>query len=72
MRRLHLSRETYTAADLDTAAMLGRALKPEPACGASADGAAVIARGSGPGLVPLRAVSREFHCPECIAALRRP
>jgi hypothetical protein len=67
MRRLHLSALSYLA--------LGDYPGPpppddqiRPACGAD-DGVAVIRRGVGTGLVRQAAVSSEFHCPACVAAV---
>lgn len=69
MVRLHISRDAYTAFDLQHPLMVdGRPVKPAPACG-KADTRGVIKRGTGEGLLHRNAYSSEFHCPECIQAL---
>lgn len=69
MIRLHLSAKEYTLAECERERLGGPTPRLEPLCGAR-DGVGVVRRG-GWG-VPPAAISPEFHCPDCVAALRRP
>lgn len=70
MNRLHLSDRTYTAQETTRALTDPRAWPVgRPACG-SDDSSRCLLRGDGPALVPARAISAEYHCPECVRAIQ--